>query len=142
MEPPVRIDEVWKTFGSTAAVCGLSLSVPAQSAYGFLGPNGAGKSTTIRMMLGLQRPNRGHSFSVWPSAGGGSNCSARPYRLAGGVDSALSRNHRQTHVSQRLRAAGYLPTDTVNPRLLNPYIDPRRLLSRLEVDRPRPRLID
>ena len=41
------------------AVCGLSLRVPPQSVYGFLGPNGAGKSTTIRMMLGLQRPDRG-----------------------------------------------------------------------------------
>ena len=41
------------------AVRGLSLSVPPQSVYGFLGPNGAGKSTTIRMVLGLQRPNRG-----------------------------------------------------------------------------------
>ena len=59
---PVRIEEVWKTFGSTAAVCGLSLTVPAQSVYGFLGPNGAGKSTTIRMVLGLQRPSRGRIF--------------------------------------------------------------------------------
>ena len=33
-----------------------------QSIYGFLGPNGAGKSTTIRLILGLQRPDRG---SVW-----------------------------------------------------------------------------
>src|SRR2546426_978744 len=59
MEIPVRVKEVWKTFGSTRAVRGLRLSVPAQSVYGFLGPNGAGKSTTIRMMLGLQRPDRG-----------------------------------------------------------------------------------
>src|SRR5947207_5419780 len=59
MEPPVRIEEVWKTFGSNTAVRGLSLSVSPQSVYGFLGPNGAGKSTTIRMVLGLQRPNRG-----------------------------------------------------------------------------------
>jgi ABC-type multidrug transport system ATPase subunit len=59
MECPVRIAEVWKAYGSTAAVRGLSLSVPAQSVYGFLGPNGAGKSTTIRMILGLQRPDRG-----------------------------------------------------------------------------------
>ncbi|HEY6305786.1 MAG TPA: ABC transporter ATP-binding protein [Candidatus Angelobacter sp.] len=35
------------------------MSVPSQSVYGFLGPNGAGKSTTIRMVLGLQRANRG-----------------------------------------------------------------------------------
>lgn len=38
---------------------GLSLTVPERSVYGFLGPNGAGKSTTIRMLLGLQRPDRG-----------------------------------------------------------------------------------
>jgi ABC-2 type transport system ATP-binding protein len=59
METPVRVEEVWKKYGNTAAVCGLSLSVPRQSVYGFLGPNGAGKSTTIRMVLGLQRPDRG-----------------------------------------------------------------------------------
>jgi ABC-type multidrug transport system ATPase subunit len=59
MEYPIRIEDVWKAFGSNTAVCGLSLSVPPQSVYGFLGPNGAGKSTTIRMVLGLQRPNRG-----------------------------------------------------------------------------------
>jgi ABC-2 type transport system ATP-binding protein len=35
------------------AVKNVSLSVPANSIYGFLGPNGAGKSTTIRLLLGL-----------------------------------------------------------------------------------------
>ncbi len=59
MQAPVQVQEVWKTYGTTRAVRGLSLSVPPQSVYGFLGPNGAGKSTTIRMVLGLQRPDRG-----------------------------------------------------------------------------------
>ncbi len=59
MEPPIRIEGIWKSYGKTAAVRGLSLSVPPKSVYGFLGPNGAGKSTTIRMILGLQRPDRG-----------------------------------------------------------------------------------
>ena len=59
MTPPVQIEQVWKSYGATLAVQGLSLSVPAGSVYGFLGPNGAGKSTTIRMILGLQRPDRG-----------------------------------------------------------------------------------
>jgi ABC-2 type transport system ATP-binding protein len=59
METPVAVNEVWKTYGTTPAVRGLTLNVPAQSVYGFLGPNGAGKSTTIRMVLGLQRPTQG-----------------------------------------------------------------------------------
>lgn len=60
MIAPVEIHSVWKAYGTTAAVTNLSLTVPTGSVYGFLGPNGAGKSTTIRMMLGLQRPDRGH----------------------------------------------------------------------------------
>jgi len=59
METPIQVKDVWKSYGTTAAVCGLNLSVPLQSVYGFLGPNGAGKSTTIRIVLGLQRPDRG-----------------------------------------------------------------------------------
>jgi lantibiotic transport system ATP-binding protein len=58
-QPPIRLDDVWKSYGSNAAVRGLRLLVSPQSVFGFLGPNGAGKSTTIRMILGLQRPDRG-----------------------------------------------------------------------------------
>lgn len=56
---PIQLDQIWKSYGSTTAVRGLSLLVPARSVFGFLGPNGAGKSTTIRLILGLQRPDRG-----------------------------------------------------------------------------------
>lgn len=59
MECPVRIHAVWKSYGTRTAVRDLTLNVPPQSVYGFLGPNGAGKSTTIRMILGLQRPDQG-----------------------------------------------------------------------------------
>ncbi len=59
MEIPIRVASVWKSYGPVPAVCDLSLNVPEQSVYGFLGPNGAGKSTTIRMLLGLQRPDQG-----------------------------------------------------------------------------------
>ncbi|MEO1061869.1 MAG: ABC transporter ATP-binding protein [Actinomycetota bacterium] len=37
----------------------VDLDVPAAAVYGFLGPNGAGKSTTIRMLVGMIRPQRG-----------------------------------------------------------------------------------
>jgi ABC-2 type transport system ATP-binding protein len=48
-----------KTFGTTRAVDGIDLSIPAGSVYGFLGPNGAGKTTTIRMLATLLRPDAG-----------------------------------------------------------------------------------
>lgn len=48
-----------KTYGSTAAVDGVSLTVGQGRVYGVLGPNGSGKSTTVRMLLGLIRPDAG-----------------------------------------------------------------------------------
>jgi ABC-2 type transport system ATP-binding protein len=48
-----------KRYGSTVAVDDLSFDVHAGRVTGFLGPNGAGKSTTMRIILGLDRPNGG-----------------------------------------------------------------------------------
>ena len=41
------------------AVDGLDLVVEDGGVHGFLGPNGSGKTTTIRMLLGLVRPDAG-----------------------------------------------------------------------------------
>ena len=41
------------------AIEDLSLKVPTGALYGFLGPNGCGKTTTIRLLLGLLRPDAG-----------------------------------------------------------------------------------
>src|ERR1043165_3317192 len=48
-----------KRYGPTIAVDNLSCDVMPGTVTGFLGPNGAGKSTTMRMMLGLDRPDAG-----------------------------------------------------------------------------------
>lgn len=48
-----------KRYGSTVAVDGLSFEVRPGQVTGFLGPNGSGKSTTMRMILGLNRPDAG-----------------------------------------------------------------------------------
>ncbi|MGF0117510.1 ABC transporter ATP-binding protein [Promicromonospora sp. Marseille-Q5078] len=45
--------------GRSVGVEGLDLQVPVGGVHGFLGPNGSGKTTTIRMLLGLVRPDRG-----------------------------------------------------------------------------------
>ncbi len=50
-----------RRFGPRAAVAGVSMSVPAQSVYGFLGRNGAGKTTTLKMLLGLLKATSGQA---------------------------------------------------------------------------------
>jgi ABC-2 type transport system ATP-binding protein len=51
-----------KRFGDKVAVDGLSFTVRPGQVTGFLGPNGAGKSTTMRMIIGLDRPNGGEAL--------------------------------------------------------------------------------
>ncbi len=48
-----------KRYGSTLAVDNLSFEVRPGRVTGFLGPNGSGKSTTMRMVMGLDRPDAG-----------------------------------------------------------------------------------
>ncbi|GAA2585218.1 ABC transporter ATP-binding protein [Dactylosporangium fulvum] len=59
MTEAIRADALVKTFGRTRALDGLDLAVQTGEVHGFLGPNGAGKSTTIRVLLGLLRPDGG-----------------------------------------------------------------------------------
>jgi ABC-2 type transport system ATP-binding protein len=48
-----------KRYGPRVALNGLDLNVPRGTVYGFLGPNGSGKTTTLRLLVGLLRPNAG-----------------------------------------------------------------------------------
>jgi ABC-2 type transport system ATP-binding protein len=48
-----------KRYGAKTAVDNLSFGVAPGKVTGFLGPNGAGKSTTMRLLLGLERPDAG-----------------------------------------------------------------------------------
>ena len=50
-----------KRYGKTVAVDGLSFDVRPGTVTGFLGPNGSGKSTTMRMLIGLDRPDAGQA---------------------------------------------------------------------------------
>jgi len=50
-----------KRYGSVLAVDDVSFSVRPGLVTGFLGANGAGKSTTLRLLLGLDAPTRGHA---------------------------------------------------------------------------------
>ncbi|HVW31576.1 MAG TPA: ATP-binding cassette domain-containing protein, partial [Acidimicrobiia bacterium] len=48
-----------KRYGTTHAVRGVDLAVPAGRILGVLGPNGAGKSTTVRILTTMTRPDGG-----------------------------------------------------------------------------------
>jgi ABC-2 type transport system ATP-binding protein len=50
-----------RRYRPTVAVDALSFEVRPGSVTGFLGPNGSGKSTTMRLILGLDRPDAGQA---------------------------------------------------------------------------------
>ena len=58
----IEVRGLTKRFGRTTAVDDLTFEVRPGTVTGFLGPNGAGKSTTMRMVLGLDRPNAGEAL--------------------------------------------------------------------------------
>jgi ABC-2 type transport system ATP-binding protein len=55
----VELDNIRKTYDTKVAVEGLSLTIEPGTMFGLLGPNGSGKSSTIRMMIGITRPDSG-----------------------------------------------------------------------------------
>jgi ABC-2 type transport system ATP-binding protein len=57
--PPVQLRGLVKRYGRITAVDHVDLTVEAGDVYGYLGPNGAGKTTSLRMLLGLIRPDEG-----------------------------------------------------------------------------------
>ena len=55
----IEARDLTKRYGDKLAVDHLSFTVAPGRVTGFLGPNGAGKSTTMRLVLGLDRPETG-----------------------------------------------------------------------------------
>ncbi len=61
----VAVDSVWKSYAErrtqpgTAVLEGFSLDVQRGEVVSLLGPNACGKSTLLRVIAGLQRPDRG-----------------------------------------------------------------------------------
>jgi ABC-2 type transport system ATP-binding protein len=68
-ETILHADGLTKSYGTTRALAGLNLDIPAGEIFGLLGPNGSGKSTAIRLFLGMLRPDHGSAriggFDCW-----------------------------------------------------------------------------
>jgi ABC-2 type transport system ATP-binding protein len=56
----VELKEVRKCYDDFVAVDDLSLTIAPGEIFGLLGPNGAGKTSTLRMMIGITRPDAGN----------------------------------------------------------------------------------
>jgi ABC-2 type transport system ATP-binding protein len=65
----IEVTGITKRYGEKTAVDDLTFEVRPGVVTGFLGPNGSGKSTTMRLILGLDAPNAGHT-----------RVNGRPYR--------------------------------------------------------------
>jgi branched-chain amino acid transport system ATP-binding protein len=59
MTDVLKITDLHKSFGGTAIIRGLSLSIGAGERHVILGPNGAGKSTLFHLVTGLLQPTSG-----------------------------------------------------------------------------------
>lgn len=58
--PAIEIDGIDVHYGPVQALFGVCLAVRQQEAVAVLGGNASGKSTTLKSVLGLLRPSRGH----------------------------------------------------------------------------------
>ena len=98
METTIEVAGLRKRFGPTLALDGMTFTVVPGQVTGFIGPNGAGKSTTMRVILGLDRPDEGTAL-----------INGRPY---------VSLRDPLTQVGALLDAAALQPSRTGRNHLL------------------------
>ncbi len=58
-QPMVKVERVWKSFGTLKVLKGVSLVVNPRQTYVLLGPSGGGKSTLLRCINHLEKINAG-----------------------------------------------------------------------------------
>ena len=59
----IEFNQVSKAFGEKVLFENLSFNLPPAGIDGIIGPNGAGKTTLFRLMMGLEKPDKG-SFEI------------------------------------------------------------------------------
>jgi ABC-2 type transport system ATP-binding protein len=57
----IETHDLAKSYGKFGALHGLNLSMPEGSVFALVGASGAGKTTTIKILLNMIAPSRGHA---------------------------------------------------------------------------------
>lgn len=55
----IKVKNITKIYGQYKVVNNLSFNIPTGTMFGFLGPNGAGKTTAMKLIIGLNEPDKG-----------------------------------------------------------------------------------
>ncbi|MER6329520.1 ABC transporter ATP-binding protein [Streptomyces sp. NPDC001034] len=55
----IRLQDLRKSFGQTAAVAGVDLEIRDGEFFSMLGPSGSGKTTVLRLVAGFESPDQG-----------------------------------------------------------------------------------
>jgi phospholipid/cholesterol/gamma-HCH transport system ATP-binding protein len=161
----IRFDAVSKSFGGRTVLDKLSFEIPRGEAFCFLGRSGTGKSVTLKLMIGLLRPDSGsihvgdreisgmdsqelsavrkdmgflfQNAALFDSISVGENV-AFPLRRAGG----LSENEIQERVGQTLAQLGLENEYDKMPSELSGGMRKRAGLARALVYKPSILLVD
>jgi polar amino acid transport system ATP-binding protein len=57
--PFIQIRDLHKSYGDLQVLRGITLDIPAGEMVSIIGPSGSGKSTLLRVLMTLERPERG-----------------------------------------------------------------------------------
>ncbi len=62
VDTAVVADDLYKSFGETKALAGVSFRIERAKVVALLGPNGAGKTTAVRVLTTLIKPDAGRAY--------------------------------------------------------------------------------
>ena len=156
----VRLRNLYKAYGQTAAVDDVSLDVPAGAFVSLLGPSGSGKTTTLNLIAGFLTPDRGdilidnrsvadvpphkrnigmvfQSYSLFPHMTVAENVGF-PLRMR----TKLARDEARKRVAEMLALIQLSPLRGRYPRQLSGGQQQRVAMARALVSRPRLLLMD
>ena len=93
----LEADDIWKAFGQTSVLKGVSLSIRPGEVLALMGANGAGKSTLMNILAGVLQPDRG--VTRWDG---------EPLSLSGPADAhraGIAMVHQELHLAPEMTVA-------------------------------------